>query len=629
MPSLPARAAAQTIGGTAIACAEDARRERAITIGTLGLIALGVPFVFRYWALDAAYLSFALVATMLACAGNLVWLRRTHRTVLAGNVALALYFVVLLLSLSATGGFYDPNFSWLYTVPVAAAYLVGLGTSLVWMGLTMLATVGFWSLPMLGVEVPNLVPLDQVEGQALFDRLTAIAALAVLSTSFVSSRRSAERAVEESHRSLAREAACVTLLQHAAIAANQANTFESALEGFARQAMYTNAWRVAHVWMPADDASGDLVSSGIWLSDEPARYRPLQELTQTMRLAPGENALHQAMRTGRPVWDSEGCIHTQNSPRGQCAWELGLRSVVALPIASGREVVAVLEFFGSDPAPLDERLIEVLADAGRQIGRVQERIRLHDRLRQSQKLESVGQLAAGIAHEINNPMAYVRSNLGALRREWGALVAAAEKQGFPEELAARVADCEELIDESLEGVDRAIAIVRDVREFSHASETRLEAFDLAELIEGALRVAEAQRPGGVSVELELAPLEPISCIPSQLGQVFLNLLVNAFQAMDGSGTLRVVTRRAGALVVVSVEDDGPGIDPSARGRLFDPFFTTKPVGQGTGLGLYISYEIVRAHGGEIQVESEVGRGARFDVLLPAAGPGPSDASAEA
>jgi signal transduction histidine kinase len=228
----------------------------------------------------------------------------------------------------------------------------------------------------------------------------------------------------------------------------------------------------------------------------------------------------------------------------------------------------------------------------------------------------VGQLAAGIAHEINNPMAYVRANLGALRREWNALSVAADKVGWPDELSARVADCEELIDESLEGVDRAIAIVREVREFSHASETRIELFDLNDLIEGALRVADAQRPSGVSVRYDGSMLPPIPCIPSQLGQVFLNLVVNAFQAMQSEGTLRIDTRCQGSRVAVCIEDDGPGIEPEVRSRLFDPFFTTKPVGQGTGLGLYISYEIVRAHGGEIRVESEPGQGARFEVLLP-------------
>jgi signal transduction histidine kinase len=380
--------------------------------------------------------------------------------------------------------------------------------------------------------------------------------------------------------------------------------------------METGGWRIAHVWMRETDGSDDLTSGPIWIARDPDHYEPLRRLTTATRLSPGDNALHRVLATGRPVFADEGRIRTEDSPRGQCAWELGLRSAVAIPVASGDEVLAVLELFGSDPAPLDERLIEVLTDAGRQIGRVAERVRLHERLRQSQKLESVGQLAAGIAHEINNPMAYVRANLGALRREWNALSVAADKVGWPDELSARVADCEELIDESLEGVDRAIAIVREVREFSHASETRIELFDLNDLIEGALRVADAQRPSGVSVRYDGSMLPPIPCIPSQLGQVFLNLVVNAFQAMQSEGTLRIDTRCQGSRVAVCIEDDGPGIEPEVRSRLFDPFFTTKPVGQGTGLGLYISYEIVRAHGGEIRVESEPGQGARFEVLLP-------------
>lgn len=595
---------------------EDARRARAITIGTLGMFSIGIPTAIRYWVLGIPGLTAALIVTMLSCAANLAWMRHSGRTTLAGNVAVGLFFVLLLTSLSSTGGFYDPNFSWLYTVPVAAACLVGLGSSLIWMTVAMLTTVVFWSLPSLGVDLPNLVPLDQIHGQALFNRLTAIAGLAVLSTSFVVSRRSAEREIEDSHRNLAREAACVTLLQQAAISANQANTFDSALEGFAARAMETGGWRIAHVWMRDTDGSDDLASGPIWIARDPDHYEPLRQLTTATRLSPGDNAFHRVLATGRPVWAGEGRIWTEDSPRGQCAWELGLRSAVAIPVASGDEVLAVLELFGSDPAPLDERLIEVLADAGRQIGRVAERVRLHERLRQSQKLESVGQLAAGIAHELNNPMAYVRANLGALRREWNALSVAADKVGWPDELAGRVADCEELIDESLEGVDRAIAIVREVREFSHASETRIEPFDLNDLIEGALRVADAQRPSGVSVRYDGSVLPPIPCIPSQLGQVFLNLIVNAFQAMQSAGTLRIDTRCQGSRVAVCIEDDGPGIEPEVRSRLFDPFFTTKPVGQGTGLGLYISYEIVRAHGGEIRVESEPGHGARFEVLLP-------------
>jgi signal transduction histidine kinase len=434
------------------------------------------------------------------------------------------------------------------------------------------------------------------------------------------SQRKADRELEESHRGLAREAACVKLLQHAAVAANEALTFESALEGFARRAMETSGWHVAHVWSLAADGSNDLVPGPVWLDDDPTRYEPLKRLTRATRVGGHESALRRVVESGQPQWTVKGRIASADLPRECCAAELGLCSIVAIPVSSADEVIAVLEFFGSELAPIDERLIRVLTDAGREIGRVAERIGLEERLRRSQKLESVGQLAAGIAHEINNPMAYVRSNLGTLRREWGALAADARKAEWPEELAYRMAECEELIDDSLEGVDRAIAIVREVREFSRASETRFEPFDLSELVEGALRVAEAQRAAGITVDRTYAPIESIPCIPSQLGQVVLNLVGNAFQALGGRGTLRVTTKDLGARVAVWIEDDGPGIDPAVRERIFDPFYTTKPVGQGTGLGLYISYEIVRAHGGEIRVESEPGRGARFEVVLPNGSP---------
>jgi signal transduction histidine kinase len=607
--------------------ADDERRARAIQLGTLGMFTIGIPTAFRYWALGVPSLTGALLITMAACGANLVWLRRSGRTRRAGNLAIGLYCTLLLLSLSSTGGFYDPNFAWLYTIPVAAAYLLGLGSSWAWTAVAMVSTVVFWLLPSYGIVVPNLVPAESMEAQALFNRLTAIAGLAVLSTSFVVSQRNADRELEESHRDLAREAACVKLLQHAAVAANEARTFESALEGFARRAMETSGWHVAHVWSLAVDGSGDLVSGPVWLDDDSVHYAPLRRLTLETRLGPGDNALRRVVESGRPVWATEGRIATSDSPRGRCAAELGLRSVVAIPVPSADEVVAILEFFGGDATPIDERMIRVLADTGLQVGRVAERIELEERIRQSQKLESVGQLAAGIAHEINNPMAYVRSNLGALRREWGALTADAEKAGWPDPLTANLGECEELIDESLEGVDRAIAIVREVREFSRASDTRFERFDLSELIDGALRVAEVQRPAGIVVERAYAPIEPISCIASQLGQVILNLVVNAFQAMGETGTLQVTTKDLGSRAAIRIEDDGPGIDPVARERIFDPFFTTKAVGEGTGLGLYISYEIVRAHGGEIRVESKPGHGARFEVLLPIVAPDPESLGA--
>jgi PAS domain S-box-containing protein len=245
---------------------------------------------------------------------------------------------------------------------------------------------------------------------------------------------------------------------------------------------------------------------------------------------------------------------------------------------------------------------------------VSERVALEEKLRESHKMESVGRLAAGLAHEINNPMAYVRSNLTQLR---GALDLVRSKlDGLRIASADPLRDAEELVDEALEGVERTVAIVREVREFSHAGRRR-EPVDVNEVIEAALRMTERERADGVRIERALAARAPVPGSSDQLCQVMVNLLSNAFQAVGAYGRVRIGSHEEAGLVVVRVEDDGPGIAPDARTRLFEPFFTTKAAGHGTGLGLYLSYEIVRSHAGEIRVESPGEAGAVFEVRLPA------------
>lgn len=249
---------------------------------------------------------------------------------------------------------------------------------------------------------------------------------------------------------------------------------------------------------------------------------------------------------------------------------------------------------------------------------------LRNRLVTSGRLAAVGQLAAGIAHEINNPLAFVRSNLSLLRREWEGIADQLHKlrdgEGGPlPPLGEVLGDWEELLDESLEGVDRAVTIVRDVKEFSHAGSGEQEPADLNQLLDHALRVATPQLSAGVSVERRYEALPPVVCAPQRLRQLFLNLIVNAAQAIEGRGTVRVRTEHRGGDVIVTIQDDGCGIPHDVMERIFDPFFTTKPVGLGTGLGLSISYEIVRSHAGEIQAESEPGVGTSLRVRLPVGG----------
>jgi len=179
-----------------------------------------------------------------------------------------------------------------------------------------------------------------------------------------------------------------------------------------------------------------------------------------------------------------------------------------------------------------------------------------------------------------------------------------------------------LIEESLEGVDRTVAIVKDVREFSHfGGSTRpdVDTVDLADLVDGAIRVASTRSHPGVRIERTYGDVPAVPGNANQIRQVLVNLMVNAVQAVGDSGRIRLVTGVDGPEAFVRVEDDGPGMSDETRERLFDPFFTTKPVGEGTGLGLYVSYEIVRAHGGSIGVDAEPQGGTSFEVRLPLRG----------
>jgi two-component system NtrC family sensor kinase len=252
-----------------------------------------------------------------------------------------------------------------------------------------------------------------------------------------------------------------------------------------------------------------------------------------------------------------------------------------------------------------------------------EMVSLRNQVITSDRLAAVGQLAAGIAHEINNPLAFVRSNLGLLHREWQEFSLDLAKLEVPDDALRATEEWDELLQESLEGVDRAVTIVRDVRDFSHAGSGEHELADLEQLLDQVLRMAGPQLNAGIEIEREYGEIDLVYCQPQRLKQLFLNLVVNAAHAIDGSGRIRVQTSCEDGRLIVIVEDDGCGIPEEVLEHVFDPFFTTKEVGVGTGLGLAISHEIARAHDGWIRVERGARGGSVFRVELPARGPGDS------
>jgi len=273
-------------------------------------------------------------------------------------------------------------------------------------------------------------------------------------------------------------------------------------------------------------------------------------------------------------------------------------------------------------------------------------------LLQSEKMASIGQLAAGVAHEINNPMGFIHANLfqmteylGDLRQAWecvdelqkavhGGELDAIRKASDALATTVRELDLDfvqtdfaKAVRESQEGAERIRHIVRDLRDFSHRdTETCVEA-DVNQCVDSTVNIAFTMMKHSVVLEKSYCEVPEIRCYPMQLKQVFMNLLVNAYQAIEEKfgdsgelGEIHVATECRGDQLVVTVRDSGAGIAPGDLNRIFDPFFTTKAVGAGTGLGLATSYNIVGRHDGKILVESTLGEGTTFEVWLPLEGP---------
>ncbi|MBR7962699.1 histidine kinase [Burkholderia vietnamiensis] len=258
----------------------------------------------------------------------------------------------------------------------------------------------------------------------------------------------------------------------------------------------------------------------------------------------------------------------------------------------------------------------------------------HVQLLQSEKLASIGQLAAGVAHEINNPIGFISANLNTLRTWVRTLldVIAAHEAAMPQleprtrdTLAAMrgAADLDyvrdeivTLIDESIDGALRVRRIVQDLRDFSRPGSGEWSVVDVHAGLESTLNVVHNELKYKADIVREYGDVPHVECLPSQLNQVFMNLLVNAAHAIPARGVITIRTSSDGDQVSIAISDTGTGMTPDIVRRIFDPFFTTKPVGQGTGLGLSVSHGIVERHRGTIDVTSEPGRGTTFCVRLP-------------
>ena len=270
---------------------------------------------------------------------------------------------------------------------------------------------------------------------------------------------------------------------------------------------------------------------------------------------------------------------------------------------------------------------------------------------QSEKMAVIGQLAAGVAHEINNPVGFIASNLDTLSdymvelRELFEMQAQAlettstkgSKNGDLSDTATissldnlrafthkvnpnfLLPDIDQLIGDSIEGAERVKQIVADLSDFSYLSELQASPEDINTLLQKTINIASSELKYKADIELYLAEIPAVVCHGGKVGQVFLNLLVNAAQAIKERGLITVSTGREGEMVWIEISDNGCGIAEKDLAKIFDPFFTTKEIGKGTGLGLHVVKGAIDMHGGEIHVSSKEGCGASFRVLLPIAG----------
>jgi PAS domain S-box-containing protein len=308
--------------------------------------------------------------------------------------------------------------------------------------------------------------------------------------------------------------------------------------------------------------------------------------------------------------------------------------VIATDITERKRAEAELGEYKEHLEELVTQRTEELTRANRELEQA------HVQLLHAEKMASIGRLAAGVAHEINNPVAFVNSNLGSVEKYLGELMLLIDafvacEDALPPERKAALETIKKAIDfdyvrgdlpsvmaDTRDGLQRVTRIIHGLREFSHPGANAWEVTDLHCGLDSTLNLLRNELAHKATVMREYGDLPAVECLPGDLNQVFMNLLVNAAQAIRGRGTVTVRTGCAGDEVWVEVEDSGEGIAPENLSRIFEPFFTTKPVGVGTGLGLALSYRIVKRHQGRIEVGSELGRGSKFRVVLPVRQPAP-------
>ena len=342
---------------------------------------------------------------------------------------------------------------------------------------------------------------------------------------------------------------------------------------------------------------------------------------------PSGAGVMQCARALSGVWNGEVCNRRAD---GSVYW----MNMFLFPLSYISDEDDGYIYFGTDITDIkaeNSELQQAVMDKDQKLNEV-ESLLLH-----SEKMASLGTISAGIAHEINNPIAFLSSNINRCKEYLGALsgvIRGLEKRITPEKFDRFLAieggdvperkkldfileDQESLVNETMEGIDRIKKIIRDLKHFSHNQPDKFSSIDLVECIDASLNLAHHELKNRITVKRDIPEnLPPLQGSESQLSQVFMNLFVNTAQAIQGKGEIHIDVTCDDNWFTLSIADDGPGIPGDKIDQIFEPFFTTKPIGQGTGLGLSISHDIIQQHGGSMSVSSHLGEGTTFTIQLP-------------
>ena len=476
-----------------------------------------------------------------------------------------------------------------------------------------------------------------------------------------------EKANSENLETIRSRVAELDLLHDIAFYAAQDPDTPTFLNAFLNSVCRHSNWPCGHVFFPKKDDSENeyLVSSDIWYWQEDFEATSLIEATKELTFAPGEGVPGQALSKGTVVYQ-ENIDQQDDNPRANLYRDLGLKTSFAIAVRAFGKIVAVTEFFSSEDLNRDEKFIRNIETAALQLGcgidrresevqlrqNIEQLERANDDLRsakdqlvQSEKLVSIGQLAAGVAHEINNPIGFVMSNVNSIRDYLGQFISTFEsyqslaeavskndqaeinnalahvkEKVESEDLDFVVSDASDIIEESVQGMLRVKDIVDGLKTFARTDKTTVQEANVNDIIDVSLKMVSYELKYKCEVKKDFGDIPMILCNSGKLSQVLTNLMVNASHAIDENGTITVATYPHNGGVKITVADTGCGIEQEKISEIFNPFFTTKPVGQGTGLGLSVSYGIVQEHGGTIEVDSEVGVGTTFTIILPSEPP---------